>query len=219
MRTSIEKSVQNELAQAFSVSLYQRFFMSGPIQSLMEAARAKGNYNIDEDGNVIRESGYSFKEWEVPMIRVDLDPHAVIINGVTVSMGNSLAKLQIQMQDEPTYQHIGGRDSSISISMTVIGEKELIKLKNVFDHISNLARLEHATGVIGFLGIKNIITALCGIKYVLPLSYNVSTIPNYPHAYSVQLTLIDFDIFQQKREELSSTQQKELIQQFRYISS
>ena len=53
MRTSIEKSVQNELAQAFSVSLYQRFFMSGPIQSLMEAARAKGNYNIDEDGNVI----------------------------------------------------------------------------------------------------------------------------------------------------------------------
>jgi hypothetical protein len=214
MRTSIEKSVQNELAQAFSVSLYQRFFMSGPIQSLMEAARAKGNYNIDEDGNVIRESGYSFKEWEVPMIRVDLDPHAVIINGVTVSMGNSLAKLQIQMQDEPTYQHIGGRDSSISISMTVIGEKELIKLKNVFDHISNLARLEHATGVIGFLGIKNIITALCGIKYVLPLSYNVSTIPNYPHAYSVQLTLIDFDIFQQKREELSSTQQKELIQQF-----
>jgi len=214
MRTSIEKSTKNELAQAFSVSLYQRFFMSGPIQSLMEAARAKGNYSIDEDGNVIRESGYSFKEWEVPMIRVDLDPHSVIVNGVTVSMGNSLAKLQVQMQDEPTYQHIGGRDSSISISMTVIGEKELIKLKNVFDHISNLARLEHATGVIGFLGIKNIITALCGIKYVLPLSYNVSTIPNYPHAYNVQLSLIDFDIFQQKREELSSTQQEELIQQF-----
>ena len=214
MRTSIEQNVQNELAQAFSVSLYERFFKSGPIQSLMEAARAKGSYNVDEEGNVIRESGYSFKEWEVPMIRVDLDPQSVIVNGVTVSMGNSLAKLQIQMQGEPTYQHIGGRDSSINISMTVIGEKELIKLKNVFDHISNLARLEHATGVIGFLGIKNIITALCGIKYVLPLSYNVSTIPNYPHAYSVQLSLIDFDIFQQKREELSSTQQEELIQQF-----
>jgi hypothetical protein len=214
MRTSIEKNVQNELAQAFSVSLYERFFKSGPIQSLMEAARAKGNYNVDEEGNVIRENGYSFKEWEVPMIRVDLDPQSIIVNGVTVSMGNSLAKLQVQMQDEPTYQHIGGRDSSINISMTVIGEKELIKLKNIFDHISNLARLEHATGVIGFLGIKNIITALCGIKYVLPLSYNVSTIPNYPHAYSVQLSLIDFDIFQQKREELSSTQQKELIEQF-----
>ena len=214
IRTSIEQGVQDELAQAFSVSLYERFFKSGPIQSLMEAARAKGSYDIDEEGNVIRENGYSFKEWEVPMIRVDLDPRSIIVNGVTVSMGNSLAKLQVQMQDEPTYQHIGGRDSNINISMTVIGEKELIKLKNIFDHISNLARLEHATGVIGFLGIKNIITALCGIKYVLPLSYNVSTIPNYPHAYSVQLSLIDFDIFQQKREELSSTQQKELIEQF-----
>ena len=214
MRTATEESTQQDLTRAFNVTLYERFFKSGPIQSLMDAARAKGNYRIDENGNVIRESGFTFKEWEVPMIKVDLDPQSVIVNGVTVSLGNSLAKLQIQMQDEPTYQHIGGRDSYINISMTVIGEKELIKLKNIFDHISNLARLEHATGVIGFLGIKNVITALCGIKYVLPLTYNVSTIPNYPHAYDVQLSLIDFDIFQQKREELGSTQQKDLIEQF-----
>ena len=200
-RAAVDAKVRKELAQAFSATLYERFFKSGPIQSLMEAARE-------------RAGAFQFKEWEVPMIQVDLDPQSVIVNGVTVSMGNSLAKLQIQMQDEPTYQHIGGRDSNINISMTVIGEKELIKLKNVFDHISGLARLEHATGVIGFLGIKNIITALCGIKYVLPLNYSVSTIPNYPHAYDVQLSLIDFDIFQQKREELSSTQQKELIDQF-----
>lgn len=194
-------TITEEVNKAFSVALYERFFKAGPIQSLMEAARA-------------RSGNFLFNEWEVPMLRVDLDPNSVIINGVTVSLSNNLVKLQVQMQDEPTYQHIGGKDSAISISMTVIGEKELIKLKSMFDHVSGLARLEHATGVIGFLGIKNIITSLAGIKYVMPLTYNVSTKPNFPHVYDVQLTLLDFDIFQQKRENLSSKQQVELVEEF-----
>lgn len=98
--------------------------------------------------------------------------------------------------------------------MTVFGESELIKLRNIFEHINGLARLEHATGVIGFMGIKNIITSLCGIKYVLPLKYNVDTIPNFPHVYKVQLSLVDFDIFQQKRESLSNDQQEKFIKEF-----
>lgn len=98
--------------------------------------------------------------------------------------------------------------------MTVFGESELIKLRNIFEHINGLARIEHATGVLGFMGIKNIITALCGIKYVLPLKYNVDTVPNFPHVYKVQLSLVDFDIFQQKRESLNNDQQEKFIQEF-----
>jgi hypothetical protein len=149
------------------------------------------------------------------MLQVDLDPRSVVVNAVNVTLGNNLAKMQLQMQDEPTYQHIGGRDSYINISMTVFGEKELTKLKKTFDFISGLARLEHAAGVIGFLGIKNIVTALCGIKYAMPLSYNVDTIPNFPHVYSVQLSLVDFDVYQQKREHISSEQQRKFIEDFK----
>ena len=203
-RTGIEpdySSVEEEFKKSFNVYLYENFFKSGTIQSLMEAARAKA-------GN------YTFNEWEVPMVKVDLDPDSVIVNGVTVALSNNFAKLQVQMQDEPSYQHIGGKDSFINVSMTVIGEKELIKFKRIFDHISALARLEHATGVIGFLGMKNVITALSGIKYVMPMNYQVSTKPGFPHVYDVNLTLVDFDIFQQKREELSSKQQQDMITQF-----
>lgn len=194
-------SIEEEFKKSFNVYLYENFFKSGSIQSLMEAARARA-------GN------YTFNEWEVPMVKVDMDPDAVIVNGVTVSLSNNFAKLQVQMQDEPSYQHIGGKDSFINISMTVIGEKELVKFKRIFDHITALARLEHATGVIGFLGIKNVITALSGMKYVMPMNYQVSTKPGFPHVYDVNLTLVDFDIFQQKREELSSKQQKDMIEQF-----
>lgn len=195
------EQVKQDVARAFNVTLYERFFKSGPIQALMEAAREKAG-------------AFQFNEWEVPMLKVELDPKAVVVNGVTVTMANNFAKMQVQMLDEPSYQHIGGKDSYINISMTVVGEKELIKIKNMFDHINGLARLEHATGVIGFMGIKNIISALSGIKYVLPLNYRVNTIPNTPHVYSVELSLVDFDIFQQTREKLSSKQQKELVDHF-----
>lgn len=192
---------EQEIINSFNVLMYESIFETGLLKDMMEASRARNSF-------------YQFREWEVPMLRVDLDPDYVTINGVSVSLGNNFAKLQVQMMDEPTYQHIGGRDTYIDISMTVRGEKELFKIKKLFDHVSNLARLEHATGVIGFLGIKNVITALVGVKYALPLNYSVNTIPNYPHFYSVQLSLADFDIFQQKREELSSAQQRELVEEF-----
>jgi hypothetical protein len=200
-RANIRAEVKEEIAKAFNNTLYERFFMSGPIKDYIESQQAK-------------ENAYSFREWEVPMVQVDLDPEKVIVDGVSVNLGNSLVKLQLQMQEEPTYQHVGGKDSYVSMSMTVFGESELIKLRNIFEHINGLARLEHAAGVIGFLGIKNIITSLCGIKYVLPLKYSVDTIPSFPHVYKVQLTLVDFDIFQQKREKLSSDQQQKFVDEF-----
>jgi hypothetical protein len=129
-------------------------------------------------------------------------------------MGNNMAKLQLQMQDEPTFQYIGSKDSIVSISMTVFGETELIKIRKMFDYLSGLARLEKAAGVIGFMGIKNVVCALAGIKYVLPLNYSVQTVEGYPHVYAVNLTLVDFDIFQQKRENISSEQQISMIKEF-----
>ena len=60
-------------------------------------------------------ANYQFNEWEVPMMRVDLDPKAVIVNGVSLTLGNNLAKMQLQMQDEPTYQHIGGKDTYMNM--------------------------------------------------------------------------------------------------------
>ena len=200
--TKIKDGIEKNLVDQFNVSLYERFFSNSDIINLLDTARQ-------------RAGSFSFREWDVPMLQVDLDPKSVIVNAVNVTMANNLAKMQLQLQDEPTYQHIGSKDSYINISMTVFGEKELQKIKRTFDFLSGLARLEHAAGVIGFLGIKNIITALSGIKYVLPLSYNVDTIPSYPHVYSVQLSFVDFDVYQQKRESISSDQQRKFIEDFK----
>ena len=210
--SEFQKQSEEDIARAFNVLFYNRFFKSGPMQDVMEKYRLSKSRSAD--GGMFGNGTATFNEWEVPMIKVDLDPKAVIVNGVSVTLGNNLAKMQLQMQEEPTYQHIGGKDTYLNMSMTVFGEKELIKIRNVFEHINGLARLEHAAGVIGFMGIKNIIAVLAGMKYVMPLSYEFNTIPNFPHVYDVKMSFVDFDIFQQQREQLSSKQQKEMVDVF-----
>lgn len=202
-----------KFVDAFMGNLYDRFFKDEAIQELLGIGLVKDAQKYSGiDGRNI--SAFTIKEWDVPMMKVDLDEKSVIVNSVSLSMGNNMAKLQLQMQDEPTFQYIGSKDTMISISMTVFGENELRKIKKMFDFLSGLARLEHAAGVIGFMGIKNIVCALAGVKYVLPLNYSVDTIPGFPHVYNVNLMLVDFDIFQQKRESISSEQQIALIKEF-----
>lgn len=199
---SLKANIEKRYTDAFNVTLYDRVFSDQGIRDIFEAESLK------------KGGTFTIKEWEVPMMKVNLDPKSVIVNSVAVTMSNNMAKLQLQMQDEATYQYIGSNDSYIAISMTVFGEKELGKLTRMLEFLSGLARLEQAAGVIGFMGIKNVLSALCGIKYVVPMSYNVDTIPGYPHVYNVQMSFVDFDIFQQKRESISSETQIALIKEF-----
>ena len=75
-------------------------------------------------------------------MKVKLDPEAVIVNSVSTTLSNNLARMQLQMQDEPTFQYIGCNDSFVSMSLTIFGEKELTKITKMFDFLSGLARLE-----------------------------------------------------------------------------
>lgn len=164
-----------------------------------------------------RKRQITFDEWEIPLKKLNLDWDAVDVQGVAVTMGNVLSSLQLQLQGETTYQHIGGEDTRIDISLIVSGanaEDELVRLRTMFDSISGLARLAQNHGVLGFLGVKNLITELVGVRYVVPLNFNVSTVPNFPHAYQVEISLVDFDVFQQRREQLTAEQQAELVEAF-----
>jgi hypothetical protein len=154
------------------------------------------------------------EEWDVPMRKLGLDNPNVIVNSVNATMANCVVPHQLSLQAAPTYQHIGGLGTTVEITMTVFGEEDLGRLRNMYETINGLSRLEHGHAVLGFLGIKNVITALSGMKYCIPQSFDVSTLPNYPHVYGVTLSFMDFDVFQQKREKLSSEQQSDLIEAF-----
>ena len=168
----------------------------------------KARKRIEESNN------YIIKEWELDMDKLYVNWDNVIVNGVSVGMKNNFARMQVNLQEDPTYQFIGGGDSIVNVSMTIMGEEDLIRLRRMYEHINGLARIERGFGTLGFLGIKNLLTTLCGIKYVLPLSWNVDTVPNFPHVYQLQMSFVDFDIRQQEREKISSEVQKKLVKSF-----
>lgn len=196
--------LRNRIQNAWFYAMY-RFFLEDP--SLARALALQ-----DRRGRQL-----TINEWEVPMVNVNLDMDTVKIQGISVSLGNIIARLQLQMQDEPTHQHIGGSDTQIDIALRIAGpnaETELVKLRTMYEHTNGLARLGHGNGVLGFMGLKNIITELVGIRYVVPLAFEVDTVPGSPHVYDVRLSFTDFDIFQQKRETLAAEQQAELAEAF-----
>lgn len=202
---STRDGLKHHLRQIWFAVMYRRLFQSPALASALAYQDLRRNSIV-------------VQEWEVPMVKLGLSSEElapyVHVAGVSVSMGNNLARLQVQMQSEPVHQHIGGLDTVASISLIVFGESPLLRIRQMFEAVQGISRLEKGHGVLGFLGIKNSITALVGMKYCIPLSFNVDTIPNYPHVYNVTFELTDFDVFQQKREQLNNEQQAELIDAF-----
>ena len=196
-----ESSIRARLGSEWFFEVYKILITENA--SLKEIQKSRVNY-----------ADYTINEWQIPMEKLYIDWDRCIVSGVSVSLSNNFAKMQVQLQDEPTYQHIGGGDSQIQVSMIIIGEDNLLRFRRLFDHINGLARIEQAHGVLGFLGIKNVITSLCGIKYVLPLDFETETVPNFPHVYRVTMSFIDFDVMQQEREKISSEQQLDLVNTF-----
>lgn len=180
---------------------FEQFFADPKIAAALERQKLKND-------------AIFISEWEVPMQKLNLDPTRIFVQSISVNASNTFVPLAIQMQDDPTLQHVGAGDTICEISLIAIGEDELTKVKQMFDTINGLARLEHNHGVLGFIGVKNLLTALVGFKYAIPSSFEVDTIPNYPHAYNVRISLMDFDVFQSRREQLSLDQQAELIEAF-----
>lgn len=154
------------------------------------------------------------REWEVPMEQYEIDYDKVILEGSSVNISNNFATLQVQLQETPTYQHISGGDSTMTFQFRVFGEEALSGFQRVMRHINGLARLENSRGVLGFIGLQHTLSALCGIKFGLPLSFSVETVDDHPNVYSVTVQFTDFDLLQQRREELSSEQQRELVAHF-----
>lgn len=176
----------------------------------------KNSFYFDEyqEAASKRDGLTTINEWEIPMDEFVIDKDKIVLVGSSVSISNNFASLQLQLQESPTYQHISGGDSQMTFQMRVFGEQALIGFKRVLNHINGLARLENTRGVLGFVGIKHILTALCGIKYGLPMDFSIQSVEDTPGVYDVSLTFTDFDIFQQQREEISVKQQRELVEHF-----
>ena len=200
-RAAVREEASLRVMQSVLVFIATSWMRSDDYKSLVNSA--------------LKAEGYgSIYEWEVPMVPLFLDASKVKVDAIAISLSNRIANLQLQLQDEPTHQHVGSGDTTCQISLTVQGESELKKLSEMVDRVQALSRYERSNACLGFWGVKNILTALAGMRYCLPVSLTYNTVPGQPHLYKVMLEVVDFDIFQQNRETLSQKERERLVAEF-----
>lgn len=155
-------------------------------------------------------------EWEIPMRRMGLSNddlyHTVIVEGITVSTQNAIVSIPLEGKVDPTYQYLGGMGTKATVKMKVIGERAIKHMREVFDNICTSSAKNRDAGVTGFLGLRNDLISVMGMKYAMVDSWSVATIEGYPHVYDVTLNMSDFDILQQKREQPSAPERLQMME-------
>lgn len=121
-----------------------------------------------------------------------------IVTAVQAGVQNYFARLPIESRTKPVYQYLGSTDHRIQMGL-IVDEEGLRSLQQLFSYCQESARRYHSKFSSGFLRIKNPVTDLFGIEWVLIEAMVSQSIPGYPDHYQVELTMIDYDQFQTAR--------------------
>jgi hypothetical protein len=130
----------------------------------------------------------------------DINYSSIIVTDVAVSYQNTFARLPLLGYEAPAYQFLGTQDVYGKISMEVFGDEALKGLQDLYEYCQRVAREYKYDMVTNYVRLKNDLLQLFGINYVFIDTLSCSTVPNFPGRYYVEMTFMDFDVTQKKRE-------------------
>jgi endonuclease YncB( thermonuclease family) len=138
------------------------------------------------------EASFSLYDYSIP---------GLIVTGLQVMYENQFSTAQLQELGRPTFQFLGGQDPYVQIEFDA-DDGAIEKLKFLIDETERYSR-EYRTGITsGFLGVKNQLMQLFGIRTVMIENIQYRTVPNFPGRYQVSMTLCGFDKTQKRIESL-----------------
>lgn len=138
---------------------------------------------------------------------LNLEEAGIIVNGVSLLFSHNLATIPLIGYPYPTYQHVGGFDTEVSISMVIPHEGGIAALSNFY---SVLEDQHHKFRVIPSgqknIRVQNDIINMCGLREFMPDELITDTVPGQPGTYSATLHLIDNPITSETSEKLEAGQ-------------
>lgn len=139
------------------------------------------------------EAGFQLYDYDIP---------GLICTGMQVAYENQFSQAQLLDNKNPTFQFLGGQDPFIQLNFTA-DEDAIQKLKFMAEEIDRYAR-DYRTGITsGFLGVKNDLMGLFGMKTVMIENLVYRTMPGFPGHFEVQMNLCGFDKTQKRIESLN----------------
>lgn len=127
------------------------------------------------------------------------------IEQITVGMESVLAMHTPRSSSGALHQFLGRNDTHVVVSGVVSNEQDLELLRHTLERQEELVRNYNGNMLgtrkyEGYMLLKNEVCRLLGVTHVLPSNVSVQTMPDYPGSHSVQITFVQYNPSQEKRE-------------------
>lgn len=119
---------------------------------------------------------------------------------LSIGLGNVFTNLYIQSYTDPCHQFLGSMERHIVATFVAESPQAVAELKALVDAANAMTISFHKRVVSGFVGFKNELAALFGIRYVVISSVEESTVEGMPGMFNVTVSMIEFDRLQKSYE-------------------
>lgn len=139
-------------------------------------------------------------ESDLPLL--DWDIEDLNINSFTVMYENHFSSAQVMNLENPSLQYLGSQDPYIQLTMQTTNQYSVEQIKQLFSEADRLSREYRFAITSGFIGVRNELSDLYGIRTVLPDSVTVRTLEQQPGTFEIDMVLVGFDKTQRRSEAL-----------------
>lgn len=128
-----------------------------------------------------------------------------VITGLSFSLANAIKFLPTLSCDNATCQYLGALNSSVSISINSTDIERVKDIRKMLDFLSKTARSGNRVGrYYSFFQLEDPLINLGGIKYLMPESFSIDTVPGNPGLYSIVINASEVKFGDQVAERLES---------------
>jgi hypothetical protein len=131
-------------------------------------------------------------------------PPSMVIEQISCSMDNIIVPLQVRGKASATHQYMGSNCLSFQVIGTLQNYADLNQIKRFMERVHELGRdykgKLDGTPFGGFCVVDNEIFHMMGVRHVLPISWEATTIPDFPDGLRFVITVVEFDVTQRRKE-------------------
>ena len=136
-----------------------------------------------------------------------LDKSGLIVTGMSITFANELATMPMLGHPYPTFQHVGGYDARIDISMVTTREDTVRSLSNFYSVYEQQAfKNRNIPAGQRNIRVQNDIINACGVKEVINERLTIDTVVGSPGTFNISLQLVDNPITSATQEKISPGQ-------------
>ena len=139
-------------------------------------------------------------ESDFPTVVYDISD--IVYEGISCTIENIFSVQQLEGQDSPSYQYMGGGNISVQINASTVNPNTVGSVESLFSYVTYLARTYRHQISAGFVDIENKILNLLGVHSFLLSGFDSSTVPMFPFLSKMQIRAVAFDKTQKKKEEI-----------------